>query len=69
MDKPYNLCPSLHIALRTILAVTYARHTRGWAKSVGKALEEAGDAARPCTCTPADVARYRDLIQALGLRK
>jgi len=29
MDKPYNLCPSLHIALRTILADLYARHTRG----------------------------------------
>ncbi len=27
-DLPYNLCPSLHIALRTILAETYARHTR-----------------------------------------
>jgi protein-tyrosine phosphatase/membrane-associated phospholipid phosphatase len=29
-DLPYNLCPSLHIALRTILAETYARHTRGY---------------------------------------
>jgi protein-tyrosine phosphatase/membrane-associated phospholipid phosphatase len=29
MDKPYNLCPSLHIALRTILADTYARNLRG----------------------------------------
>lgn len=28
-DKPYNLLPSLHIALRTILAALYARHTRG----------------------------------------
>lgn len=28
-DQPTNLCPSLHIALRTILAVVYARHTRG----------------------------------------
>jgi protein-tyrosine phosphatase/membrane-associated phospholipid phosphatase len=28
-DLPYNLCPSLHIALRTILAETYARHSRG----------------------------------------
>ncbi len=28
-DKPFNLCPSLHIALRGILAETYARHTRG----------------------------------------
>ena len=27
-DLPYNLFPSLHIALRTILAETYARHTR-----------------------------------------
>lgn len=30
MDLPYNLCPSLHIALRTILADLYGRHTRGW---------------------------------------
>lgn len=29
MDRPYNLLPSLHIALRTILADLYARHTRG----------------------------------------
>jgi hypothetical protein len=29
MDQPYNLLPSLHIALRTILAEFYARHTRG----------------------------------------
>jgi hypothetical protein len=29
MDLPYNLFPSLHITLRTILADTYARHTRG----------------------------------------
>jgi len=28
-DQPYNLFPSLHIALRTILADTYARHTNG----------------------------------------
>lgn len=28
-DQPYNLCPSLHIALRTILAALYARHTKG----------------------------------------
>jgi membrane-associated phospholipid phosphatase len=29
MDRPYNLLPSLHITLRTILAHTYARHARG----------------------------------------
>jgi protein-tyrosine phosphatase len=29
MDQPYNLLPSLHIALRTILADLYERHTRG----------------------------------------
>ena len=29
MDRPYNLLPSLHIALRTILADLYARHTAG----------------------------------------
>jgi hypothetical protein len=28
-DLPYNLCPSLHIGLRTVLAEIYARHTRG----------------------------------------
>ncbi len=29
MDKPFNLLPSLHIALRTILADLYTRKTRG----------------------------------------
>lgn len=29
LDRPYNLCPSLHIALRTLLADVYARHTSG----------------------------------------
>ncbi|MES2920974.1 MAG: phosphatase PAP2/dual specificity phosphatase family protein [Verrucomicrobiota bacterium] len=29
MDKPFNEMPSLHIALRTILAGVYARHTKG----------------------------------------
>jgi membrane-associated phospholipid phosphatase/predicted protein tyrosine phosphatase len=29
MDKPFNLLPSLHITLRTILAATFARHARG----------------------------------------
>jgi membrane-associated phospholipid phosphatase/rhodanese-related sulfurtransferase len=29
MDKPYNLFPSMHIALRTVLAVHYDRHSRG----------------------------------------
>ena len=29
MDQPYNLLPSLHIALRTILAAIYVRHTKG----------------------------------------
>jgi hypothetical protein len=28
-DQPYNLFPSLHITLRTILASLYARHSRG----------------------------------------
>jgi len=30
MDRPFNQFPSLHIALRTILAALYARHARGW---------------------------------------
>jgi membrane-associated phospholipid phosphatase len=30
MDRPFNQFPSLHMTLRTILAHTYARHTRGW---------------------------------------
>jgi protein-tyrosine phosphatase len=30
LDQPFNLLPSLHIALRTILADHYARHTRGF---------------------------------------
>jgi hypothetical protein len=34
MDQPYNLLPSLHIALRTILADFYARHTRGLLRHV-----------------------------------
>jgi membrane-associated phospholipid phosphatase len=29
MDQPHNLMPSLHIALRTILAAVYARHLTG----------------------------------------
>lgn len=29
MDRPFNEMPSLHIALRTILAGVYARHTKG----------------------------------------
>lgn len=29
MDAPHNLFPSLHIVLRTIMAVHYARHSRG----------------------------------------
>jgi len=32
MDLPYNLLPSLHIALRTLLADLYARHTGGAAR-------------------------------------
>jgi membrane-associated phospholipid phosphatase len=32
LDHPYNLVPSMHIALRTILADIYARHTRGLAR-------------------------------------
>ena len=32
MDRPYNLCPSMHIALRTVLAAHYARHCSGWVR-------------------------------------
>jgi len=31
-DQPYNLCPSLHMALRTILAYAYTQHMRGAAR-------------------------------------
>lgn len=30
MDRPYNLCPSLHIVLRTILADLFTRHSRNF---------------------------------------
>jgi membrane-associated phospholipid phosphatase len=30
MDQPYNLLPSLHITLRTILAAVYVKHARGF---------------------------------------
>ena len=30
VDRPYNLCPSMHIALRTVLAVHYGKHCGGW---------------------------------------
>jgi membrane-associated phospholipid phosphatase len=33
LDQPYNLVPSLHITLRTILADLYGRHTRGLANA------------------------------------
>jgi protein-tyrosine phosphatase len=33
-DRPYNLFPSLHIAIRTFLADTYGRHSRGVLKAV-----------------------------------
>jgi len=29
LDRPYNLSPSMHIALRTVLAAHFARHSRG----------------------------------------
>ena len=34
MDNPHNLLPSLHITLRTILAATFARHSRGVWRSI-----------------------------------
>lgn len=34
MEFPHNLFPSLHIALRTILAAIYALHTRGFVKGL-----------------------------------
>ena len=33
MDAPYNLLPSLHVALCLLLAHTYARHTRGMVRT------------------------------------
>lgn len=33
-DRPSNLFPSLHITLRTILAVHYLRHSEGWLRGV-----------------------------------
>lgn len=33
-DRPYNLFPSLHITIRSILAATYGRHTRGVLKTL-----------------------------------
>ena len=37
MDQPYNLLPSLHIALCTILADFYARHSRGVLRNASNA--------------------------------
>ena len=34
LDRPYNLCPSMHIALRTVLAAHYGRHSRGWIRAL-----------------------------------
>ncbi|SKA90503.1 Dual specificity phosphatase, catalytic domain [Prosthecobacter debontii] len=34
MDAPHNLFPSLHIVLRTIMAVHYAQHSRGVMRSL-----------------------------------
>jgi membrane-associated phospholipid phosphatase len=33
LDRPYNLNPSMHIALRTILAAHYAKHCRRWLRA------------------------------------
>lgn len=33
-DRPHNLFPSLHIALRTLLAYHYARHAQGWLRGL-----------------------------------
>ena len=30
LDRPYNLCPSLHISLRALLWNVYGRHLRAW---------------------------------------
>ena len=29
LDRPFNLCPSLHISLRSLVWTVYGRHTRG----------------------------------------
>lgn len=33
LDRPYNLCPSMHIALRTVLAAHYAKYCSGWLRA------------------------------------
>ena len=35
LDQPFNLFPSLHITLRTLLAALYARHTRALWRAAG----------------------------------
>jgi hypothetical protein len=35
-DRPYNLAPSLHITLRSILWIVYVRHTRGVTRTLVK---------------------------------
>jgi membrane-associated phospholipid phosphatase len=35
-DRPYNLAPSLHITLWSILWIVYVRHTRGFARAAVK---------------------------------
>jgi membrane-associated phospholipid phosphatase/protein tyrosine phosphatase (PTP) superfamily phosphohydrolase (DUF442 family) len=32
--RPYNLCPSMHIALRTVLAAHYGKHCQGWLRGL-----------------------------------
>ena len=47
MDAPFNLCPSLHIALAGLLVVTYLRHTGGVEVVPGAVWESEGFPGQP----------------------
>ena len=52
IDRPYNLLPSLHITLCCILAVHYARHSRG----LWRAISDPGSRSLHCRlCSPTSI--------------